>query len=59
MFACSLSALGFVQTIEPPVELIGTVNKEAMVAAARIGKLSSRGDVIFVVSGEVWISGEV
>lgn len=42
MFSCSFAALGFVQMIEPPVDVIGTVNRAAMIKSGSKGSLSWR-----------------
>lgn len=39
MVSCSFAVLGFVQMIEPPVELIGTVKRVVMMRMFGIRKL--------------------
>lgn len=39
MVSCSFAVLGFVQMIEPPVELIGTVKRVMMVEMFGIKKV--------------------
>ena len=39
MVSCSFAVLGFVQTIEPPVELIGTVKRVVMMGIFGVWKL--------------------
>lgn len=44
MVSCSVAVLGFVQMIEPPVELIGTVNRVVMMRMFGIRKLWRKRD---------------